>query len=134
MKRFEIKTKLIELLKVNGLIVRYPTASSIQEDTYTLFSSDMSESYNPVGMDKTKVYAELDIDFVVLAYDEVLCAQIMTQVLETIVQDSTYIFLSDIGIKVSSITTSQGFSNSDRDSTEIAHAYGQTIKINYIQG
>lgn len=134
MKRFDIKTTIVELLKLNGLIVRYPTASSIQENTYTLFSGDMSESYNPVGMDKTKVYAELDIDFVVLAYDEKLCNTILTQVLDIIIQDSTYVVLSELGIKVSSITISQGFSNSDRDSSDIAYAYGQTIKINYIEG
>ncbi|AKF37317.1 hypothetical protein ACXKU5_002846 [Yersinia enterocolitica] len=134
MKRFDIKTTIVELLKLNGLIVRFPTAVSIQENTYTLFSGDMSESYSPVGMDKTKYYSELDIDFVVLAYDEQLCNTILTQVLNIIIQDSTYVVLSELNIKVTSISTSQGFSNSDRDSTDIAYAYGQTIKINYIEG
>ncbi|EKN4073622.1 TPA: hypothetical protein ACGE8L_002690 [Yersinia enterocolitica] len=134
MKRFDIKTTIVELLKLNGLIVRFPTAASIQENTYTLFSGDMSESYSPVGMDKTKYYSELDIDFVVLAYDEQLCNTILTQVLNIIIQDSTYVVLSELNIKVTSISTSQGFSNSDRDSTDIAYAYGQTIKINYIEG
>ncbi|EPE5132637.1 hypothetical protein ACSJEN_002791 [Yersinia enterocolitica] len=134
MIRYKIKKELIKLLLQNNIKVLPHRSQDIPQDTYLLFIGDMQEQDSVIQMSNTRRYQSLNIDFICVGYSEEQCNEIMTQVMDLVINDSTYKELATAGINVSTLTSTSGYSNSERNSTEMVHSVVQTINLNYLKG